>query len=226
MGLLVSKYGVGPTEEKVRAVLEANRPSTPTEVRSFLGMVGFSARFIPNLAAVSEPLRAISRKGVPFVWRSEQEKSFQELKKQLASAPVLAYFDKDAHTRVIADASPVGLGAVLVQDKNGESRVVCYASRSLSSVERRYGQTEKEALAPVWACERFNLHLLWLPTSDLVTDHEALRVIYSKGSKPSARIERWVLRLQPYSYKVCCVKSQDNIADVPSRLMKIPAAEI
>ena len=79
MGLLVSKYGVGPTEEKVRAVLEANRPSTPTEVRSFLGMVGFSARFIPNLATVAEPLRAISRKGVPFVWSSEQETSFQEL---------------------------------------------------------------------------------------------------------------------------------------------------
>ena len=96
MGLLVSKYGVGPTEEKVRGVLEANRPSTPTEVRSFLGMVGFSARFIPNLATVAEPLRAISRKGVPFVWSSEQETSFQELKKQLASAPVLAYFDKDA----------------------------------------------------------------------------------------------------------------------------------
>ena len=145
MGLLVSKYGVGPREEKVRAALEANRPSTPTEVTSFLCMVGFSARFVPNLAAVSEPLRAISRKGVPFVWSSEQDKSFKELKKQLASAPVLAYFvwsseqdksfkelkkqlasapvlayfDKDAHTRVIADASPVGLGAVLVQEKNG-----------------------------------------------------------------------------------------------------------
>ena len=70
-----------PNRRKVRAVLEANRPSTPTEVRNFLGMVGFSARFIPNLATVAEPLRAISRKGVPFVWSSEQEKSFQELNK-------------------------------------------------------------------------------------------------------------------------------------------------
>ena len=77
----------------------------------------------------------------------------------------------------------------------------------------------------MWACERFNLYLLWLPTFDLVTDHEALRVIYSRGSKLSARIERWVLRLQPYNYKVCCVKSQDNIADVLSRLKKIPASE-
>ena len=225
MGLLVSKYGIGPTEEKVRAVLESIRPTTPTEVRSFLGMVGFSARFIPNFATIAEPLRGISRQGTPFVWRSEQEASFQELKQQLASAPVLAYFDKEAHTRVIADASPVGLGAVLVQEKNGVGRAVCYASRSLSSVERRYSQTEKEALALVWACERFNLYLYGLQTFDLVTDHEALKVIYSRGSKPSARIERWVLRLQPCNYKVCCVPSQDNIADALSRLTTLPASE-
>ena len=224
MGLLLSKYGIGPTEERVRAVLEAAQPTTPTEVRSFLGMVGFSARFIPNFATLAEPLRAISRQGVPFVWGKEQDASFKELKRQLASASVLAYFDKDAHTRVIADASPVGLGAVLVQEKNGDSRALSYASKSLSQVERRYSQTEKEALALVWACERFNLYLYGLQTFDLVTDHEALKVIYSRGSKPSARIERWVLRLQPYNYKVCCVKSRDNIADALSRLTKIPAS--
>ena len=74
MGLLVSKYGISPTEEKVRAVLESSRPATPTEVRSFLGMVGFSARFITNFATIAEPLQAISRQGVPFVWGSEHWK--------------------------------------------------------------------------------------------------------------------------------------------------------
>ena len=125
---------------------------------------------------------------------------------------------------MIADASPVGLGAVLVREKNGDSRTLCYASRSLSQVERRYSQTEKEALALVWACERFNLFLYGLQSFDLATDHEALKVIYFRGSKPSARIGRWVLRLQPYNYKVCCVKSRDNIADALSRLTKIPAS--
>ena len=84
---------------------------------------------------------------------------------------------------VITDASPVGLGAVLVQERNGESRAVCYASRSLSSVERRYSQTEKEALAIVWACERFHLYLYGLQEFDLMTDHQALKVLYSRGSK-------------------------------------------
>ena len=87
MGLLVSKYGIGPTEEKVRAVLESSRPATPTEVRSFLVMVGFSVRFIPNFATIAEPPRAISRQRLPFVWGSELEASFQELKQQLAPLP-------------------------------------------------------------------------------------------------------------------------------------------
>ena len=225
MGLLLSKHGIGPTEEKVRAVAEASQPQTPSEVRSFLGLVGFSARFIPDFATTADPLRKLARKGEPFVWGKEQEQSFQRLKSQVASAPVLAYFDKDTPTRVIADASPVGLGAVLVQEKNGESRAICYASRSLSQVERRYSQTEKEALALVWACERFHLYLYGLPQFDLVTDHEALKVIYSRKSKPSARIERWVLRLQPYNYQVCYVPSRKNIADALSRLTKIPASD-
>ena len=225
MGLLLSKHGVGPTKEKVRAIAEASQPRTPSEVRSFLGLVGFSARFIPDFATTADPLRRLARKGEQFMRGKEQENSFQKLKSQVASAPVLAYFDKDAPTRVIADASPVGLGAVLVQEKNGESCAVCYASRSLSQVERRYSQTEKEALALVWACERFHLYLYGLPQFDLVMDHEALKVIYSRKSKPSAQIERWVLCLQPYNYQVCYVPSRKNIADALSRLTKIPASD-
>ena len=221
MGLLLSKHGVGPTEEKVRAVVEASQPQTPSEVRSFLGLMEFSARFIPDFATTADPLRRLARKGEPFMWGEEQEKSFQKLKSQVASAPVLAYFDKDAHTCVIADASPVELGAVLVQEKNGESRAVCYVSLRLSQAERRYSQTEKEALALAWACECFHLYLYGLPKFDLVTDHEALKVIYSRKSKPSARIERWVLHLQPYNYQVCYVPSRKNIADALSQLTKI-----
>ena len=98
LGFLVSKYDIGPTEEKVYALLESSRPATPTEVRSFLRMVCFSAQFISNFATIAEPLQAIYRQGVPFVCDSEQEALFQELKQQLSSAPVLAYFDKEAHT--------------------------------------------------------------------------------------------------------------------------------
>ena len=143
---------------------------------------------------------------------SNRAHSFQSLNSALANAPVLAYFDKDANTSVVADASPVGVGAVLIQ-KDGVSRAVCYVSRRPSDVERRYSQTEKKALV-VWCFERFNLYLQGLESFDLVTDHEPLKVIYSTRSKPSAHIERWVLRLQPYSYRVRYVRSRENNADV------------
>ena len=87
---------------------------------------------------------------------------------------MLVYFNRGAPIEVIADASPVGLGAVLVQEVGGERRAVCYASRSLSDTKRRYRQTEKEALALVWSCERFNSYLYGVPKFDLVTDHQAL----------------------------------------------------
>ena len=77
----------------------------------------------------------------------------------------------------------------------------------------------------MWACERFNLYLYGLQTFDLATDHEALKVIYSRGSKPSACIERWVLTLQPCNFKVCCVASRDNIVDALSHLTTIPASK-
>ena len=102
-------------------VVEASQPQTPSEVRSFLGLVGLSARFIPGFATTADPLRKLARKGEHFVWGEKQEQSFQRLKSQVASAPVLAYLDKDMTTRVIADTSPVGLGAVLVEEKNGEA---------------------------------------------------------------------------------------------------------
>ena len=135
----------------------------------------------------------------------------------------LSLIHKDACPRVVADASPAGLGAVL--RRNGESRTICYASRSLSQVQPRYSQTEKEALALLWACERFYLNLYGLPQFDLVTDHEALSVIYSRKSKPSAWIERWILRLQPYNYQLYYATSRKNIADSLSPLTKKPALD-
>lgn len=218
MGILLSEKGIGPTEERVRAVTEAREPENDTEVRSFLGLVGYSSRFIPQFATLSEPLRRLTRKDTPFVFGAEQKRAFDNLKTALAKATTLAYFDKDAPTQVIADASPVGLGAVLVQKQDGNNVPVCYVSRSLTDCERRYSQTEREALGLVWACERLHPYL-YGRQFDLVTDHKPLEVIYGPRSKPCARIERWVLRLQPYDFKIVHIAGKNNIADPLSRLL-------
>ena len=115
------------------------------------------------------------------------KKAFQELRERLAYAETLGYFDKDAPTQVIADAGPVGLGAVLTRKQKNGQRVICYASRSLTDTERRYSPTEKEALALVWACQKFHPYVYGVPF-DLVTEHKPLEVIYGPRSKPCAHI--------------------------------------
>ena len=121
-GMVLPGNGVSCTEEKVKAVKEAQEPQTVSETRSFLGLVNYCARFRPDLATVSEPLHCLTKSGTPFVFEGEQKKAFRELKERLAYAETLV--DKNAPTQVIAVASPVGLGVVLTQ-KQTKSHLLC-----------------------------------------------------------------------------------------------------
>ena len=178
-----------------------------------MGLVNYSGRFIPDLATLSEPLRRLTKEDVEFQWGPEQ--AFQNLKNELALSEILGYYDKDAETRVITDASPVGLGTVLAQNQQGEFRVIVYAS--LTEVEHRYSQTEREALAIVWACERFHTYLYGIKFH-LVTDHKPLECLYLKKSRPPAHFERWVLRMQVFDYTIEYKPGSENIADSLSQL--------
>ena len=135
----------------------------------------------------------------------------------LTSDCVMAHYDPAAPTQLRVDASPVGLGVILTQTQLGVVRPVAYASRTLTAVERRYSQTEREALAVVWGCEKFHFYL-YGTTFDLLSDHKPLEVIYSPTSKPPARIERWGLRLQPYTFLLQYSPGATNPADMLSRL--------
>ena len=127
------------------------------------------------------------------------------------------FHDPSKRTRVTVDASPVGLGAILSQFViNGNERVVAYASRNLSKVEQRYSQTEKEALGAVFGCEKFQTYLIGI-NFELDTDHKPLEVIYHPRAKPSARIERWALRLQQYQFTLRHRPGKTNPADILSR---------
>ena len=182
-------------------------------------MANCSSKYIQDYATITAPLRELTKKNVRFKWTYQHQQAFETLTQALTSALVMAYFDVNKETLVAVDASPVGISAILGQriKETDDYRVVAYASRALTAVERRYSQTEREALAIVWAVEHYHLFLFGANFT-LITDHKPLEVIYgSPKSKPSARIERWVLRLQPYDFAVVYKSGTDNSADYMSR---------
>ncbi len=174
LGHVVTADGIKTDPQKIEAVCNAPRPKNVSQFRSFLGTCGFLMKFVPNYANLSEPLIKLSRQGQEWQWSSEAENAnFQFLKKELVSEPCLAYFNINAPTFVISDASPVGLGAVFLQTQDGAKKPVAYASRSLTPTEQRYSQIEQEALGCVWAVEHFRAYL-WGGRFTLQTDHRPL----------------------------------------------------
>ena len=182
-------------------------------------MSNYCARFITAYATLTQPLRELTQKDMPWEWTDRREHALKQLKNDLVEAPVTAYFDPDKPTEISVDASPVGLGAILAQSDpvTGNKHVVAYASRSLTPVEQRYSQMEREALAVVWGCEYYHIYIYGKPVT-VNTDHKPLIAIYNNPqSKPPAIIERWALRLQPYQVTVLYKNGQDNPADYMSR---------
>lgn len=218
LGHKITPDGIVPADSKVEAIKSFRRPENEAEVRSFLGLANYLNKFIPNLATLDEPLRMLTKKDSKFEWGVQHQNSFDSIKAAMTEVLRLGFFNKQHRTTVLADASPTGLGALLIQtDSAGNSRVVTCASKSLTDTEKRYCQTEKEALAIVWSVERFQVYL-YGRQFDILTDCKALVYLFTVRSRPCSRIERWVLRLQAFDYLVTHISGEKNLADVLSRL--------
>ena len=218
MGHKLSSNGISPDEQKIKAIVDLLPPSNQKELRSFLGMITYCSKFLPNFAIITEPLRNLLKKDVPWEWNRQHQNTFVKLKEILLNSESLSYFDGSAYTEISTDASPVGVGAVLMQmQSDGTMRPVSYASRSLSAVEQRYSQLERECLAVVFAIERFRLYLYGIKFT-VKTDHKPLVHIFSSPNKTiTPRIERFVIRAMPYNYKVEYQPGKLNGADYLSR---------
>ena len=217
-GLIIGAEGIEMDPRKVSAIQNFTRPQSVTDIRSFLGMTNWCSRFIKNHADLSEPLRRLMVKEEKFKWSKTCEQAFNKMKESLAKVEKLAHFDQHLKTTLIVDASPTGLGGILAQtDQRGKRRVVAYASKALNPTQQRYSQTEREALAIIWGCEHFRMYLLGAHFT-VITDHKPLISIFNKPtSSLSARMERWMLRKQPYDFTVTYQPGADNAADYLSR---------
>ncbi|KAL4037976.1 hypothetical protein IC575_001579 [Cucumis melo] len=174
LGHVVSSEGVSVDPAKIKAVTTWPRPSTVSEIRSFLGLAGYYMRFVEDFSRIASPLTQLTRKGTPFVWSPACESSFQELKQKLVSAPVLTVPDGSGSFVIYSDASKKGLGCVLMQ----QGRVVAYASRQLKSHEHNYPTHDLELAAVVFALKIWR-HYLYGEKIQIFTDHKSLKYFFT-----------------------------------------------
>ena len=192
------------------------------QVRGFLGLAGFYRKFIPNFSEIAAPLTNLTKKDRPNQikdWLSHHERAFQTLKSRLTSSPILRLpvFNEGKPFILRSDASDIGIGAVLLQEFEGEGKLpISYASKKLLPRERNYSVIEKECLAIIWAIEKFRKYLFG-EEFILECDHKPLSFMQTaKALNP--RIMRWALKLQPYRFRIVAIRGQDNVgADYLSR---------
>nr|KYP67726.1 Retrovirus-related Pol polyprotein from transposon 17.6 [Cajanus cajan]KYP67729.1 Retrovirus-related Pol polyprotein from transposon 17.6 [Cajanus cajan] len=168
LGHVISSGGIAVDPSKVEAVLKWEAPKSVSEVKSFLGLVGYYRRFIEGFSKLALlPLTSLTRKGVVFVW---DENSFQAFKEKLTSAPVLVLPDLSKTFVVYCEASKMGLGGVLMQ----EGKVVAYASRQLKIHEKNYPTHDLELVVVVFTLKIWR-HYLYGSKFEVLSDHKSLR---------------------------------------------------
>jgi len=198
VGHVITKDGLKPDPEKVRAVVEMKPPQNLKELRTFLGFVQYLGKFLPNLATESAPLRQLLEKDVEWHWDDVKQQCFDKLKEMVTTTPVLSYYDPNKPVLLSVDASTSGLGAVLIQ----EGKPVAYASRALTPAQQKYAQIEKELLAIVYGCNKFHQYV-YGHTVHVETDHKPLQSIMQKNlNQAPLRLQRMLLSLQKYDLKV------------------------
>lgn len=214
-GHMLTNQGVKADPAKIVAISDMREPRNIKETQTFVGMANYLSKFLLNLSTLAEPLRRICKENVKFDWSTEQQHAFDKIKGLVTQAPILQYFDSEKPIVIQCDASATGLGGVLLQ--NG--RPVAFASRTLNSTEQNYAQIEKESLAILFSCARFEQYILGKPVT-VESDHRPLQKIIKKLLLTiPKRLQRMFLALQRYNISLVFVPgSKMFIADMLSRL--------
>ena len=205
------------------------QPENKKELQSFLGLCQYLTKFTPELANLSEPLRFLTRKNIPFIWTQEHTMLFEQIKRVLTREQELTHFDPEKETVIQTDASIKGLGACLLQD----SKPVYYASRAIGEAEKNYVSIELESLAVAWVFEKLH-HFIYGKKFNLQTYQKPLATILNCSQNASTpRLQRLLNRAFQYDFYVEYIKGETNVvADYLSRLgimkdkIKLPKAMV
>ncbi|XP_037528475.1 uncharacterized protein LOC119405707 [Rhipicephalus sanguineus] len=194
--------GVHTTEERVKAILEAPKPTDKTSLQAFLGLLAFYDRFLENRATVAAELHGLLEKNTPWKWEKKHQDVFEILKKMIRSSTVLAHYDEKRPLILSVDASPYGIGAILAQKAAfGREAPVAFASRTLGTAEKNYSQLVKEGLAVVYGVSHFHQYVAGRHVTVLPDHQPLLGIMGEKKQIPqilSPRMTRWCLKLATY----------------------------
>lgn len=219
LGYLISQSGIRVNPARIQPILDYPIPKNIRQVRRFVGMCGFYAKFIPHMSDIIDPLNSLKRKASKFKWEASQQQAFDTLKHCLSNPPLLHSPDFNQQFILQTDASDKALGAVLQQRRSNKLVPIAYASRLLTASEIHTSTYAKEALAAVWACERFSKYIEHSHFI-LQTDNQALSWLKAQPHC-LGKIGRWLYRLSAFSFDVMHIPAVDNlVADSLSRLFE------
>ncbi|KAK1602141.1 hypothetical protein QYE76_017184 [Lolium multiflorum] len=168
LGYVVSQHGVEVDESKIEAIQNWPTPMNVSQIRSFHGLAGFYRRFVPNFSTIAAPLNDLTKKGVVFEWGAAQDHAFDELKRLLTSAPLLALPDFNKQFEIECDASGIGIGGVLMQ----EGRPIAYFSEKLSGAKLNYPIYDKELYALIRVLERLAKWVEFIESFPYIIKHK------------------------------------------------------
>ena len=200
LGHLISTDGIKPDPKKIERVRDCRTPTTPREVKSFLGLAGYYRKFVEGFSKIAHSMIELTKDDVPFQWNDEAEAAFQTLKLRLITPPILAFPNPDVEFIVFTDASEFGIGAVLGQIQGKKEVVIAYFSRHLNATEIKYSTVEKECLALIDAVKRFRSYVLGRHFT-LITDHRPLEWLRTVKDN-NKRLIRWSLELAEHNFTI------------------------
>ncbi|KAL4016339.1 hypothetical protein IC575_023987 [Cucumis melo] len=193
----------------------------PAKIEAVTNRLGRPRRFVEDFSRIASPLTQLTRKGTPFVWSPACERSFQELKQKLVTAPVLTVPDGSGNFVIYSDASKKGLGCVLMQ----QGKVVAYASRQLKIHEQNYPTHDLELAAVVFALKIWR-HYLYGEKIQIYTDHKSLKYFFTQ-KELNMRQRRWLELVKDYDCEILYHPGKANVvADALSRKVAHSAALI
>ena len=223
LGHEVTHGEIRPNAAKSRILFEYPRPLNITQLQAFLGLAGYYRKFIAGFAKIASPLYSLlsttdtSRsKKTPLNWTDDTQTAFDQLRTILTTHPFLILPNFDLNYILDTDACGYAVGAVLSQEQDSQVRPVAYFSKHLSPAQRNYSTSERELLAIVLAVENFAQYLYGKHFT-VNSDHQPLQWLF-KTAKPSARLARWIIRLNDFSFTIHYKQGKSNAnADALSR---------